>query len=194
MTWTRSREGWSDCFRTRSFAPSLAKRENYVPRRSAGIGRRSKRCRSCTGSGIRASVESLSAVMRDRISVLALLAASHHDYVHLARPLLRSMEASQRFDLRVVTDPNELEPHNAQVMVAASDHPLLPGQAAQLTDFVRRGGGLVLLHGTLAAWAENLTELAGWAPSGPGPLTELIVRPHRRDPVRAAWGPELKFF
>src|SRR5207245_10930475 len=34
-------------------------------------------------------------------------------------------------------------------------------------------------HGTLAAWSSSdaIRELAGWVPSGPGPLTELIVRP-----------------
>ena len=78
--------------------------------------------------------------MNQRISVLALLAGSRHDYLHLARPLLRSMEATQHFDVRVVTDPRELAPGSAQVIVAASDHPLHPGQAAQLTEFVRRGG------------------------------------------------------
>ena len=133
--------------------------------------------------------------MNERISVLALLAGSRHDYVHLARPLLRSMEATQRFDVHVVTDPKELEPRRAQVIVAASDHPLLTGQAAELTEFVRRGGGLVLLHGTLAAWAESadFAELSGWAPSGPGPLTELIVRPDPSHPVTARLGSELKF-
>ncbi len=130
--------------------------------------------------------------MTDRISVLALLAGTSHDYARLARPLLRSMEATQKFDVRVVTDPNELEVGGAHVIVAASDHPLPPGQAARLTEFVRRGGGLVLLHGTLAAW--DLAELSGWAPSGPAPLTELIVRPDPSHPVTARLGSELKFF
>jgi scyllo-inositol 2-dehydrogenase (NADP+) len=133
--------------------------------------------------------------MTERISVLALLAGSRHDYVHMARPLLRSMEAAQRFHTGVVTDPKELDLHKAQVLLAASDHPLLPGQAAQLTEFVRRGGGLVLLHGTLATWAENaeLAALARWAPTGPGPLTELIVRPDPSHPLTARLGAELKF-
>jgi predicted dehydrogenase/type 1 glutamine amidotransferase len=133
--------------------------------------------------------------MTQRISVLALLAGIRHDYVHLARPLLRSMETAQRFHIDVITDTNELNLQNAQVLVAASDHPLDPGQAAQLTEFVRRGGGLVLLHGTLATWSErgDLADLSGWAPSGPGPLTELIVRPDPSHPVTARLGSELKF-
>jgi scyllo-inositol 2-dehydrogenase (NADP+) len=123
-----------------------------------------------------------------------LLAGSRHDYVRLARPLLRSMEAMQRFELRVVTDPKDLELGQAKVILAASDHALLPGQAADIIDFVRRGGGLVLLHGTHAAWAGGgeLAELTGWASSGPGPLTELIVRPDPTHQVTARLGDELK--
>src|SRR2546428_10968011 len=66
-----------------------------------------------------------------------------------------------------------------QVVVAATDRALGAEHASRLRDFVRRGGGLVLIGGTLAAWsdAEPIRELAGWLPSGPGPLTELIVRP-----------------
>jgi predicted dehydrogenase len=94
----------------------------------------------------------------------------------------------------VVTDAEQLPLHNTRVLLAASDHPMQPGQASQLTEFVRSGGGLVLLHGTLATWAEGgeLSELAGWAPSGPGPLTELVVRPDPSNPLTLRLGAELK--
>jgi predicted dehydrogenase len=130
--------------------------------------------------------------MNYRTSVAVLLAGSRHDYVQLARPLLKALEATQHFHLEVITDASVL-PLNSQVLLAASDHQLLPGQAAQLTDFVQSGGGLVLLHGTLAAWAENgdLAELARWTPSGPTPLTELIIRPDASHPVVSRLG-ELK--
>ena len=130
--------------------------------------------------------------MKDRTSVAVLLTGSRHDYVQLARPLLKALEATQHFHLDVVTDPKVLS-LQSQVLLAASDHALLPGQAAQLTDFVRGGGGLILLHGTLAAWAENgdLAELARWTPSGPTPLTELIIRPDASHPVVSRLG-ELK--
>jgi len=130
--------------------------------------------------------------MKDRTAVAVLLAGSRHDYVHLARPLLKALEATQHFHLEVVTDASVL-PLQSQVLLAASDHALLPGQASQLADFVRGGGGLVLLHGTLAAWTENgdLAELAHWTPSGPTPLTELIIRPDTSHPVTARLG-ELK--
>jgi hypothetical protein len=130
--------------------------------------------------------------MKDRTSIAVLLAGSRHDYVQLARPLLKALEATQHFQLEVVTDANAL-PLQSQVLLAASDHALLPGQASQLADFVRHGGGLVLLHGTLAAWAESgeLAELARWAPSGPTPLTELIIRPDASHPVASRIG-ELK--
>jgi scyllo-inositol 2-dehydrogenase (NADP+) len=130
----------------------------------------------------------------DRIPVVVLLAGNRHDYLQMARPLLRSLEATHHFTVEVVTDAEHLPLNHTRVLLAASDHALQPGQASQLTDFVRSGGGLVLLHGTLATWAEggDLSELAGWAPSGPGPLTELIVRPDPAHPLTARLGAELK--
>src|SRR3981081_517733 len=112
----------------------------------------------------------------------------------MARPLLRALEHAHQFDVDVVTNPKDVRLDDVEVLLAASDHALLPGQARQLTDFVRGGGGLVLLHGTLAAWAEGggLGELAGWAPSGPAPLTELIIRPDTSHPLTSRIGPELK--
>jgi predicted dehydrogenase/type 1 glutamine amidotransferase len=131
--------------------------------------------------------------MTDRILVTVLLAGVEHDYVHMARPLLKALEATQHFDLDVITDTKELPLGRAKVLLAASDHALAPEQATQLVDFINGGGGLVLLHGTLAAWSENreLAELAGWAPSGPGPLTELVIRPDASHTVTARLG-ELK--
>jgi predicted dehydrogenase len=128
--------------------------------------------------------------MKDRISVAVLLSGSQHDYLHMARPLLKALEAAQHFHLDVITDANDLPLRGTKVLLAASDHPLAPGQAPQVTDFVRGGGGLVLLHGTLAAWSEagELGELARWAPSGPGPLTELIIRPDASHLVTARLG------
>ena len=132
--------------------------------------------------------------MSERIPVVVLLAGSRHNYLHMARPLLRSLEATHHFNVDVVTDAEVLPLHGATVLLAASDHPLQSGQASQLTDFVRAGGGLVLLHGTLAAWAESgdVSELAGWAPSGPGPLTELVVRPDPSNLLTSRLGAELK--
>src|SRR5437899_9311491 len=94
----------------------------------------------------------------------------------MARPLLRSFDAS-RFEVRV-EDMAQI-PDGRQIVLVATDQPLVSRQASALRNFVRRGGGLVLLHSTLAAWSssEAIRELAGWVPSGPGPLTELIVRP-----------------
>jgi scyllo-inositol 2-dehydrogenase (NADP+) len=123
-----------------------------------------------------------------------LLAGTRHDYLHMARPLLKSLEATHHFTIDVVTDADVLPLHGARVLLAASDHSLQPGQASALTDFVRAGGGLVLLHGTLAAWAESgdMSELASWALSGPGPLTELVVRPDPSHQLTARLEPELK--
>ncbi len=134
--------------------------------------------------------------MRNRVSVLALLAGgAPHDYVRMARPLLRALEGTQHFHLDVVTDSRALVVDRSQVLLAASDHHLLPGQAGQLTEFVRRGGGLVVLHGTLASWTETgeLAELAHWAPTGPAPLTELVVRADPSHPLTERLGLDLKF-
>jgi predicted dehydrogenase len=66
----------------------------------------------------------------------------------------------------------------ARVVLAATDEPVDARRARQLKEFVRGGGGLMLLGGTLAAWSGSaaIRELAGWVPSGPGPVTELLVR------------------
>src|SRR5450759_1675074 len=133
--------------------------------------------------------------MTERIPVGVLLAGTRHDYLHMARPLLKSLEATQHFAVEVVTDAGELPLRRVSVLLAASDHPLQPGQAAQISDFVRGGGGLVLVHGTLARWVEGgeLAELARWALSGHGPATELVVRPDPSHSLTARLGPELKF-
>src|SRR2546428_10074215 len=131
---------------------------------------------------------------RNRVSVLALLAGGIHDYGRLARPLLRALDGTQPFHGAVVTDPEGLSLRDHQVLLAASDHHLQSGQAAQLTEFVRRGGGLVLLHGTLASWAETgeLAELARWAPTGPAPLTELVLQTNPSHPLTQRLGSDLK--
>src|SRR5260370_6610859 len=132
--------------------------------------------------------------MSDRMPVVALLAGPWHDCRHTARPMLKALEATHHFAIDVVTDGEVLPLRGAKVLLAASDHALQPGQALQLTDFVRAGGGVVLLHGTLAAWEESgdMSELARWTPSGPGPLTELVVRTDPSHPLTSRLGSELK--
>ena len=126
--------------------------------------------------------------------MVVLLQGAQHDYLHMARPLLRALDATHHFTVEVATDAEHLPLNNTKVLLAASDHALQAGQASRLADFVRSGGGLVLLHGTLAKWAEggDLLDLAGWTPGGPGPLTELVIRPDRSNPLTARLGDELK--
>src|SRR5207247_10580141 len=87
---------------------------------------------------------------RDRLTLLALLSGRAHDYAHLARPLLHSLERIHRFDIEVARDFSALNAGHGRVLLAASDVPLDADQAAQLNEFVRRGGGVVLIHGSLA--------------------------------------------
>ena len=132
---------------------------------------------------------------RNRVSVLAVLVGGTHDYLQMARPLLRSLEGTHHFHIDVVTEPDRLAPDGRQVLLVASDHHLQSGDAALLTDFVRRGGGLVVLHGTLANWVESgeMGELAGWAPTGPAPVTELVIRADPSHPLTQRLGSEMKF-
>ncbi|TAN31851.1 hypothetical protein EPN29_11630 [bacterium] len=132
--------------------------------------------------------------MREKVSVAVLLAGTAHDYLRMARPLLRALETTHHFHIDVVTDLDGPAPRTSQVVLAASDQPLHGRQAAELVDFVRRGGGLILLHGTLAAWSEagELAEVARWTPSGPGPLTELVIKPERSHPLTERLAAELK--
>ncbi len=131
---------------------------------------------------------------RNRVNVQALLAGRATDYQRLARPLLRALELSHHFDLHVVTDQAALSLDPSSVILAASDNALEPNQATDLSEFVRRGGGLVLLGATLAAWNRQgaLGEIARWAPSGPGPMTELVIGVGPSHPITERLGGELR--
>src|SRR5450759_2166697 len=159
MTSMRSPGRWNGCSPTSSCGSTSAQRASAAPPTSHGPGRPSRHWKSCAGSETQPSVKSrkwyvlgsagqdAATRVKERISVLALLAGNQHDYLHMARPLLRALEATQHFTVEVVTDARKLPLRNAKVLLAASDHALQPGEAAQLTDFVRSGGGLVVLHG-----------------------------------------------
>jgi len=115
---------------------------------------------------------------RPRIPLLAVLAGREHDYEHTARPLLHALDLTHHFELEVISDFGAANAERAKVVIAASDVPLEASQAEQLVDFVRRGGGVILLHGTLATWSQDpsVAGMAGWTAGGPGPVTELVVR------------------
>ena len=112
--------------------------------------------------------------MGDRIAVRGLIEAGEHDYPRLLRPLIESLDAS-RFDFGSSDDLA----FDAGVVLAASDRALDAESASRLREFVGRGGGLVVLHGTLAAWSgsQAIREVAGWVPGGSSRATELIVHP-----------------
>jgi len=112
---------------------------------------------------------------RRRTTLHVLLAGREHDYEHMARPLLHALERTHHFDIDTEADLDALP--EGGVVLAASDGPLMYDHAARLEEFVRRGGGLVLLHGTLARWSDHepIAHMAGWRLGAPAPLTELVV-------------------
>ena len=126
-----------------------------------------------------------------RVAVTALIARGSHDYPRLARPLLRSIETGHRFVLDATDELESISLESTQVVLAASDQPITAAQAGRLLDFVWRGGGLVLLHGTLAAWG-GLGPVARWTPSGPGPATELVLHADPTHPITARLDADLK--
>ena len=97
---------------------------------------------------------------------------------------------ARRFDVATGADVASAR----QVLVAATDRAISDREADLVRDFVGRGGGLVLLGDALAAWSscQAIREVAGWVPSGPGPRTELIVRPDSNHPVTQRLDPEWK--
>ncbi len=126
--------------------------------------------------------------------MLAILDGGEHDYPRMARPLLRSLDATRHFHVDTVTKQEDVRPAGHGVVLAASDQPLRPAQAEEISEFVRRGGGLILLHSTLAAWSSSgeLADLARWAPGGAGRLTELVIRPDESHPLTQRLGSEWK--
>lgn len=96
----------------------------------------------------------------------------------------------QRFELELGTTPSMQH----TVILAATDEPISSRHAAQLREFVHRGGGLVLLEGTLAAWSSlsPIRELAAWAPTGPTPLTEIVIKANPDHSVTQDLEPECK--
>ena len=139
-------------------------------------------------------MRTINSVSANRVRVQALIAGRADDYAHLARPLVHALDLTHHFEVDVITDPASLTFDEGRVIMAISDQQLEPGQDEQLAGFVRRGGGLVLVAGTLAAWNghDAIAGMARWTPSGPGPSTELILRADASHPVTERLGPELK--
>ena len=97
-------------------------------------------------------------------------------------------------DGRLMLDPLRFHivESGQDVVIAATERPVSERRAVMMRNFVRRGGGLVLVGGTLAAWSSSpaIREMAGWLPGTPGVETELIVRPDRDHPVTQRLDPE----
>ena len=96
----------------------------------------------------------------------------------------------RRFEVEVADDVGRAK----QVVLAATQRHISARQATVLRNFVRRGGGVVILGPTLDSWSalESIHELAGWVPGTAGPVTELIIRPNPDHPVTQRLDPEWK--
>ena len=108
------------------------------------------------------------------LRVLALLDEDGpHRYAGLAAPLLRHLAGCRDVEVEVGGRVG-----GQDVVLCAQDAPPSAELADRLAAFVTGGGGVLALHGTLGAWAQEarLAELAGWAPGEPAPVTELRVR------------------
>ncbi len=118
--------------------------------------------------------------MAERIAVRGVFGSGEHDYARLVRPLLDSLDP-KRFEVA----PTDRLGTDRDVLLVATDQSIDTADAESLREFVARGGGVVLLHGTLAAWsaAGAVRELAGWVPGGASQPTELIARPAAAHPL-----------
>src|SRR5579864_4065414 len=132
-------------------------------------------------------------MIRPRIRVRALLAGREHDYGRMARPLLRALDVMHHFDMQLTSDPGAVVPEPGAVLLATSDLPIGSSDAVRLDRFVRGGGGVVLLHGTLAAWSEHdaIADLAGWRLGTATPPTEIIVKATHSHELTQRLSPEL---
>ncbi|HEX6548804.1 MAG TPA: Gfo/Idh/MocA family oxidoreductase [Candidatus Dormibacteraeota bacterium] len=116
-----------------------------------------------------------------RVRVLLLAESDgEHGYAALAGALLRRLSG---FSALEVDTGGRLDGHD--VVLAAADRPLDRDRAEELAGFLRRGGGLVGIHQTLAAW--------GMAPEGEQtPITELRVHALAGHPLADRLDEELR--
>lgn len=121
------------------------------------------------------------------MSVLAYLGGEGTDYRAAAAPLIQFLEAAGGYRVELTSDPARLaDLAGLDVVLAASDGgPLGAEEEDALSQWVLRGGGLVALHRTAAAWSQNhrLREIVGFTAGELTRLTELAVRPVAGHPV-----------
>ena len=124
-----------------------------------------------------------------RLPILAFL-----DAAEAAAPLLAFLERTGAFQLTVTHDSARLADLDGfrAVLADARRGPLDTEEARALADFVRRGGGLVTIGDTLAAWSGNpeVRELHGWALGDLTDPTELVVRTTPGNPLIERLDPE----
>jgi predicted dehydrogenase len=108
-----------------------------------------------------------------------------------AQPLLGSLRRRPWLEVEASADLRRL--NGRQVVLVAAARTPGDDEALAVAEHLRRGGGLVLVGPTLAAWSRHhrLAELAGWVPGEPGPATELRVRPVPGAPIADRLDPEL---
>ena len=114
--------------------------------------------------------------------VLLLTGEDHHHNWRETTPVVKAfLEEDPRLTVDVLDDLSKIattdfSPYGAVIIHFKNDDPATPGRAAfdQIDQYVRDGGGLVLLHFACGAFEEfrddyeNLVGRVWWGPSSPG--------------------------
>jgi predicted dehydrogenase len=127
--------------------------------------------------------------MMEPVPVLVLL---QRQDAGAAQPLLEQLGRSGLFEARLAEDPSRLAdlPPGSLALALAE-----PGAGTQIQglvgDHLERGGRLLALGDSLAAWPEVAARI-GWEIGPLAPATELLLRPRPDHPLTARLDPELR--
>lgn len=108
-------------------------------------------------------------------------------------PLLLALRATRAAEVEAIAVERLRRPAPGTVIIAASGEALSSANATMLTEFVREGGGLLLLGGAVLRWREHpaIGELLGGLPAMQTPATEIIAHPAADHEVTRRLDPDI---